>query len=190
MGKITVNDSFQIIFFNSSHLLQGLDPKTASSSPACLFQDAFRHSLLLLVVIAFAVVGLSVIHLGFSLPDVTFHRLLLLLPQSFAIQSCLLCLPVVGFSVIFLSRHRPLTHSLQLLVAVISSFTLSLQLLLAKVDFSLSQESCSGAIKAAMGQRGDLINFLLHCTRIGHATHKKKNSAKKPVETKTTKKYG
>ena len=65
-------------FFCSTHLLQGLALKqqlfcfSASSSPACLFLDAFRRSLLLLVAVVFTVVSLSVIRCRPSWP---FHSL-------------------------------------------------------------------------------------------------------------------
>ena len=88
---------------------------SASSSAACSFLDAFRHSLLLLVAVVFTVVCLSVIRCRPSRP---FICSLLLLPPS---PYRLLRLPVavVGFLVVSLFGHRPLVHSLQLVFAIV-----------------------------------------------------------------------
>ena len=114
----------QRIFFCSTHLLQGLALKqqlfcfSASSSPACLFLDAFRHSLLLLVAVLFIVVSLSVIRCR---PSRHFHSLTSASPAVALPFSCLLRLPVtvVGFLVVLLFRRRPLIRSLQLVVAIV-----------------------------------------------------------------------
>ena len=68
----------------------------ASLSPACLFLDAFRRSLLLLVAVVFTVVSLSVIHCRPSRPF---------------IRSLLLLLPSPGHSVIYFAFLSPLSAS-------------------------------------------------------------------------------
>ena len=87
---------------------------SASSSPACLFLDAFRRSLLLLV----TVVSLSVIRCRPSRP---FHSLTSASPAVALPFSRLLRLPVavVGFLVVLLFRRWPLIRSLQLVVAIV-----------------------------------------------------------------------
>ena len=92
---------------------------SASSSPVCLFLDAFRRSLLLLVAVVFTVVSLSVIRCRPSRP---FHSLTSASPAVALPFSRLLRLPfaVFGFLVVLLFRRRPLIRSLQLVVAVVS----------------------------------------------------------------------
>ena len=90
-----------------------------TSSPACLFLDAFRRSLLLLVAVVLFVVSLSVIRCHPSRP---FHSLTSASPAvALPPFSCLLRLPVavVGFLVVLLFRLRPLIRSLQLVVAIV-----------------------------------------------------------------------
>ena len=104
---------------------------SASSSPACLFLDAFRRSLLLLVAVVFTVVSLSVIRCHQSRP---FIRSLLLLPpspcnaiQSFTSPSCRRCRLLSRFVVSSSASHsftsacrrhcRLATRLLQLLIA-------------------------------------------------------------------------
>ena len=91
---------------------------SASSSPACLFLDAFRHSLLLLVAVVFTVVSHSVIRCRPSRP---FHYLTSASPAVALPFSRLLRLPVavVGFLVVLLFRRRPLIRSLQLVVVIV-----------------------------------------------------------------------
>ena len=91
---------------------------SASSSPACLFLDAFRRSLLLLVAVVFTVVSLSVIRCR---PSRSFHSLTSASSAVALPFSRLLRLPVavVGFLVVLLFRRRPLIHSLQLVVAIV-----------------------------------------------------------------------
>ena len=90
----------------------------ASSSPACLFLDAFRRSLLLLIAVVFTVVSLSVIHCRPSRP---FHSLTSASPAVALPFSRLLHLPVavLGFLIVLLFRLRPLIRSLQFVVAII-----------------------------------------------------------------------
>ena len=109
--------------FCSTHLLQGLALKQqlfcflVTSSPACLFLDAFRRSLLLLVAVVFIVVSLSVIRCRPSRP---FQSLTSASPAVALPFSRLLRLPVavVGFLVVLLFRLRPLIRSLQLVVGL------------------------------------------------------------------------
>ena len=86
---------------------------SASSSPACLFLDAFRRSLLFLVAVVFSIVSLSVIRCRPSQP---FHSLTSASPVVALPFSRLLRLPVavVGFLVVLLFRRQPLIRSLQL----------------------------------------------------------------------------
>ena len=110
--------------FCSTHLLHGLALKqqlfcfSVTSSPACLFLEAFRCSLLLLVAVVFIVVSLSVIRCRPSRP---FHSLTSASPAVALPFSRLLRLPVavVGFLVVLLFRLRPLIRSLQLVVAIV-----------------------------------------------------------------------
>ena len=115
-----------------------------------------------------------------------FHSLLLLLPPLLAIQSRLLHLPVavVGFLVILLFSHRPLTCSLQLLVANVDSVVLRIHQEIYKrgaSEVSNKQTSCCALHKD-------------YDTPLGKSSAKIKNSAqatvtKKPVKTTVTKKY-
>ena len=110
--------------FCSTHLLQGLALKqqlfcfSVTSSPACLFLDAFRCSRLLLIAVVFIVISLSVIRCRPSQP---FHSLTSASPAVVLPFSRLLRLPVavVGFLVILLFRLQPLIRSLQLVVAIV-----------------------------------------------------------------------
>ena len=104
-----------------------------------LFLDSFRCSLLLIVAVIFTIIGILVIHLGLSLTAMAFHLFnsasaaVLCHSESFTSPShCFVC-----FLVIFLSHHQPRTCSLQLLVA--------------KVDFSLSQEVLQESHKSDYG---------------------------------------
>ena len=105
-------------------LLQGLALKqqlscfSASSSPACLFLNAFRRSLLLLVAVVFTVISLSIICCRPSRP---FHSLTSASPAVTLPFSRLLRLPVavVGFLVVLLFCRPPLVRSLQLVVAIV-----------------------------------------------------------------------
>ena len=91
---------------------------SASSAPACLFLDAFRRSLLLVVAVFFTVVSLSVIRCRPSRP---FHSLTSASPAVALPFSRLLrpSVAVVGFLVVLLFRRRPLIRSLQLVVAIV-----------------------------------------------------------------------
>ena len=91
---------------------------SASSSPACLFLDAFRRSFLLLVAVIFTVVSLSIIRCR---PSRLFHSLTSASPAIALPFSRLFRLPVavVGFLVVLLFHRRPLIRLLQLVVAII-----------------------------------------------------------------------
>ena len=122
--------------------------------------DANRRSLLLLIAIIFTVVYLSVIHLGFLSPVTAFYLLISASPdipchsESFTstFHRCYLLLS--RFLVLPSASHsfKPLTHSFQLLVA--------------KVDFSWSQDVLQESHKSGFVQRVELIKFLLHCAGI------------------------
>ena len=168
---------------------------SASLSPACLFLDAFRCSLLVLVAVVFTVVSLSVIRCHPSRPFI--RSLLLLLPSPghsviyFAFLSPLsassFCCFVVGLSFIHFSLSSPSSACHSFTSASHSQCRLV-------VVLRVPQESYKSGYRPARY----LTSFLLLCSvqRSCDMPIKKisaKNSnmrlQKKPIETTVTNNY-
>ena len=124
-----------------------LSTETAAFIVACLFLDAFRCSLLLLIAVVFTVISLSVIRCGLPFAHFCYSRRRLAI-QSFTSPSCRRCRLLSCFVVPSSASHsltsscrhhrRPATRLLQLLIA--------------NVDSLSSIESRRRAIKVATGQ--------------------------------------